>query len=104
MGVEQAPELASELLCFRRVAELLKMLISWMCVSWQAAKKKEDSKKGEEAEKKAKDAEEARHREADKGRKRWAQDTAAKLPFEMLFTGQEQSSSTCPKCGSMSTM
>ena len=80
------------------------MLIPWTCDSLQAAKKKEDTKKGEEAEKKAKDAEEARRKEADKGRQRWAQDTAAKLPFEMLFTGQEQSSSTCPKCGSMSTM
>ena len=87
-----------------KTEELLKVLIAWTRASLQAAKKKDDPKKGEEAEKKARDAEDARHREADKGRKRWAQDTAAKLPFEMLFTGQEQSSSTCPKCGSMSTM
>ncbi len=62
------------------------------------------------ADKKAKEAarkelsEEALRKEAAKGDKRWVHDTASKLPFEMLFTGQEQSSSTCPKCGSMSTM
>ena len=49
-------------------------------------------------------SEEALRKEAAKGDKRWAHDTASKLPFEMLFTGQEQSASTCPKCGSMSTM
>lgn len=49
-------------------------------------------------------SEEALRKEAAKGGQRWAHDTASKLPFEMLFTGQEQSSSTCPKCGSMSTM
>ena len=62
------------------------------------------------AEKKGKEAarrevsEEALRREAAKGGQRWAHDTASKLPFEMLFTGQEQSASACPKCGSMSTM
>ena len=59
-------------------------------------------KKGKEARKEA--TEEALRKEVAKGEARWAQDTRSKLPFEMLFTGQEQSSSTCPKCGSMSTM
>ena len=48
-----------------KTEELLKVLIAWTRASLQAAKKKDDPKKGEEAEKKARDAEDARHREAD---------------------------------------
>lgn len=79
-------------------------------VKEDAKKGKEGARKGEDAEKRAKEAarkdvlDEVRRKEAAKGQGRWDHDTAAKLPFEMLFTGQEQSSSTCPKCGSMSTM